>query len=133
MLQALWMVEKFLWAANLLGSTLVVWRLYSLDLYRTYRFFFLNMVLTAARSVVLLQFSPRTHGYYEIWVATEPILWVSYILVVYELYSLVLKKYQGIYSLSRWFLFAAVAVSSIVALLSVMSTTSNALSNLRPL
>jgi hypothetical protein len=133
MLQALWKIEKLLWAANLIGSVLVASRLYWLNLYRTYRFFFLNMVLTAARSLALLPFGPRTHSYYQIWVSTEPILWLSYILVVYELYSLVLKKYQGIYSLGRWFLFAAVAISSIVAMLSVMSVTSNALSTRQPL
>jgi hypothetical protein len=133
MLQVLWYSEKFLWAANLVGSGLVAWRLYSLDLYKTYRFFFLIMVLTAARSMALLPFGPRTPAYYEIWVSTEPLLWMSYILVVYELDSLVLKKYQGIYSLGRWFLFAAVAISSIVALLSVMTVTSNALNSRQPL
>ncbi len=133
MLQSLWKIEKFLWAANLIGSALVAWRLFSLDLYRTYRFFFLNMILTAARSVALLPYGPRTHGYYLIWVSTEPILWVSSILVVYELYSLVLKKYQGLYSLGRWFLFTAIAISSIVALLSVMSVTSNGLNSRQPL
>jgi hypothetical protein len=131
--QAQWMIEKSLWIINLLGSALIVWRLYSLDLHRTYRFFFLNMALMASRSMVLLRFGPRTHTYYDIWVWTQPVLWVSYILVVYELYSLVLKRYKGIYSLGRWFFFAAVATSSVVAVLSVLSTTSSALSNTRPL
>jgi hypothetical protein len=134
MQHSLWMVEKVLWTLSVLGSALVVWRLHSLDLHLTYRFFFLNMALSVARSLALLPFGPRTPIYYKIWVSTEPILWVSYILVVYELYSLVLKQYQGIYSLGRWFFFAAVATSSIVATLSVLTTNStNALGSSLPL
>ena len=128
-----WAIQQFLWTVNVLGSALVAWRLYSLQLSGKYRFFFLNMVLSAARSVALLPYGPRTPTYYEIWVCTEPVLWLSYILVVYELYSLVLKQYQGIYSVGRWFFFGAVATSSVVAALSVMTTTTNALSNIRPL
>jgi hypothetical protein len=55
--------------------------------------------------VSLLPFDPRTQIYYEIWLWTEPVLWLSYILVVYELYSLVLKQYRGIYSVGRRFFF----------------------------
>src|SRR5450755_835983 len=129
MQHSLWMVEKVLWTLSVLGSALVVWRLYSLDLHLTYRFFFLNMALSMARSLALLPFGPRMPIYYRIWVSTEPILWVSYILVAYELYNLVLKQYHGIYSLGRWFFFAAVATSSIIAALTVMTTNGNALSN----
>jgi hypothetical protein len=126
---SLWMIEKFLWTVNILGSALVVWRIYSLDLQWTYRFFFLNMALSVARSLALLPFGPRTPTYYRIWACTEPLLWVSYILVAYELYNMVLKQYWGIYSLGRWFFFAAVATSSIIATITVLTTTGNALSN----
>jgi hypothetical protein len=128
-----WVILQFLWTVNVLGSALVAWRLYSLQIIGKYRFFFLNMALSAARSVALLPFGPRTPTYYQIWVMTEPVLWISYIFVVYELYSLVLKQYQGIYSVGRWFFFGAVATSSVVAALSVMTTTTNALSNASPL
>jgi hypothetical protein len=121
------MLQSFLWRINLIGSALVAWRLYSLDLHRKYRFFFFSIVLQAVRSVALLPFSVRTHIYYEIWVWTQPVLCLSYILVVYELYSLVLKQYQGIYSVGRRFFFAAVAISSVVASVLVMSTTATAL------
>jgi hypothetical protein len=124
---ALWMLQKLLWPVNLIGSALVAWRLYSLDLHRKYRFFFLLMVVQVTRSVSLLPFDTRTQIYYEIWLWTEPVLWLSYILVVYELYSLVLKHYQGIYSVGRRFFFAGVAISSVVASVLVMATTATAL------
>jgi hypothetical protein len=82
----LWMLQKLLWPVNLIGSALVAWRLYSLDLHRKYRFFFLVIVVQVARSVSLLPFDYRTQIYYEMWLWTEPVLWLSYILVVYELY-----------------------------------------------
>jgi hypothetical protein len=123
----LWMLQKLLWPVNLIGSALVAWRLYSLDLYKKYRFFFLVIVVQVARSVSLLPFDTRTQIYYEIWVWTEPVLWLSYILVVYELYSLVLMQYRGIYSVGRRFFFAGVAISSVAANVLVMATTATAL------
>jgi hypothetical protein len=123
----LWMLQRLLWPVNLIGSALVACRLYWLDLHRKYRFFFFIIVVQAARSVSLLPFDTRTQIYYEIWVWTEPVLWLSYILVVYELYSLVLKQYRGIYSVGRRFFFAGVAISSVVAGVLVMATTANAL------
>src|SRR3984893_3204108 len=122
----LWMLQRLLWPVNLIGSALVAWRLYWLDLHRKYRFFFFIIVAQAARSVSLLPFDTRTQLYYEIWLWTEPVLWLSYILVVYELYSLVLKQYRGIYSVGRRFFFAGVAISSVVAGVLVMATTANA-------
>lgn len=123
----LWMLQKLLWPVNLIGAALVAWRLYSLDLHRKYRFFFLVIVAQVARSVSLLPFDYRTQIYYELWLWTEPVLWLSYILVVYELYSLVLKQYQGISSVGRRFFFVGVAISSVVASVLVMATTTTAL------
>src|SRR5438132_686502 len=112
-----WILTKSLWMLNVGGSALVVWRLYSTGLHLTYRFFFASMILSLARSGALLPFYPRSETYYKIWSATQPILWLFYILVVAELYSLVLKRYQGIYSLGRWFFFTAVAISVIISAL----------------
>src|SRR5882762_3930042 len=118
-MQSDWILTKSLWMLNVGGSALVVWRLYSAGLHRTYRFFFASMILTLARSVALLPFTPRSESYYRIWSTTQPLLWLFYVLVVAELYSLVLKKYQGIYSLGRWFFFTAVAISVILSALTV--------------
>src|ERR1700676_5139032 len=104
-----WQLQRIFWTLNVLASALVVWRLYWTNLHRIYRFFFLSLLLTLLRSVVPLPFGPRLLAYYRIWVSTEPILWLSYILVVFELYSLVLKHYRGIYTVGRVFFFVAVA------------------------
>src|SRR4029077_16568010 len=95
-------------------------------------FFFTSLTLALLRSIALLPFGPRQPAYYRIWASTEPILWVSYILVVFELYSLVLKRYRGIYSVSRMFFFIAVAASTIISALTVLPTMTGALAK-RPL
>lgn len=122
-----WILQKSLWTLNILAGVLVVWRLYSAGLYRRYRFFFAGTVLVVARSAALFPFSPLTPVYYGIWASTEPFLWLAYSLVVFELYTLVLKEYRGIYSLGRWFFFTAMATSVILSALTIFPTTAGAL------
>jgi hypothetical protein len=119
--------QNSLWTLNVLASALVVWRIYSSGLYRTYRFFFASLVLALARSAALFPFSTRTGSYFRIWATTEPILWLSYGFVVFELYSLVWKQYRGIYSLGRTFFFAAIATSVTISAVTVFPTMTGAL------
>ena len=114
--------ETSLWTLNFLASAFVVWRLYSLGLQKTYRYFFAGMALAVLRTAILFPFGPRTEIYYHIWVATQPLLWLSYVLIVAELYSLALRHYRGIYSLGRWFFFGAVAIATIISALTVLPT-----------
>jgi hypothetical protein len=121
-LRILWIVNNSLWILNLLGSALVIWRLYFVGLQKTYRFFFAYMVLSLVRSVILYQFNPLKETYYQIWVFTQPLLWLLFVLVVSELYSLVLRQYPGIYSVSRWFFFGAVTLSAVISAATVFIT-----------
>jgi len=127
-----WILQKSLWALNIGASAFVVWRLYVTGLHRTYRFFFAGIIVAIVRSAALFPLSPRAKGYYLVWVWTEPLLCLFYILVVFELYALALQHYRGIYSLSRWFFFAAVALSAIVSAITVFPTMGGALAS-RPL
>src|SRR5437667_4857366 len=117
-----WSILKFLWTANVLATALVVWRLYSIKLHRIYRFFFASIALAVVRSAVLYPFSPRGNTYYVIWSVTEPFIWVSYVLVVSELYSLTLRQYTGIRSVGRSFFFIAVAISVVLSALTIFTT-----------
>jgi hypothetical protein len=130
--QLVWILQGAFWILNVLAAALVVWRLYSAGLHLIYRFFFAALVFATLRSMVLMPFGPKSPIFYWIWVATEPILWLSYILVVFELYSLVLKHYRGIYSVGRTFFFAAVATSAIASALTVLLTMTGTL-GARPL
>jgi hypothetical protein len=115
-----WIFQRFVWTLNFVGSALVAWKLCSLGLQKTYRFFVAYMALSALRTAVLFPFAPTTWTYYRIWSATEPLFWLCYILVVGELYSLVFRRYQGIYSLGRWFFFVAVGAAVIISALTVL-------------
>jgi hypothetical protein len=122
-----WILQKSFWTLNVLASAFVVGRLYWAGLHRTYRFFFASLVFALLRSAALFPFGTRNWIYYRIWAGTEPILWVSYVLVVFELYSLVLKQYHGIYSVGRKFFFVAVATSTVISALTVLPTMTGAL------
>jgi hypothetical protein len=125
------LILKAFWALNLIGSALVIWRLYSLDLHRIYRYFFASMAVGLARSAILFPFSPIDKIYYHIWISTQPLIWLTYILVVFELYSFVLQQYRGIYSLGRWFFFGALGVSLLITALTVVPTIQVASSTAR--
>jgi hypothetical protein len=122
-----WVLQKSFWTLNVLASAFVAWRLYSAGLHRIYRFFFASLVFALVRSFALFPFSTRSSSYYRIWASTEPVLWLSYVLVVFELYSLVLKQYRGIYSVGRMFFFVAVATSTVISALTVLPTMTGAL------
>jgi len=112
----IWLFQKSIWALNVLGSALVVWRLYSLKLHTTYQYFFIGTAFAVIRSSALFPFPPTDKVYYyPIWSWTEPLLWLSYVLIVAELFRLVLREYRGIYTLGRWFFFGAVGIAVFIS------------------
>ncbi len=115
-----WLIEKSLWTLTVPARALVLLRLYTLRLHNPYRAFFAYLVLSLLRTALLLPFSPQSKIYLDIYVFTQPAIWLFYILVVAELYSLVLKNYPGISSLWRWLFFAALGVAVVVSMLTVL-------------
>src|SRR5262245_30775295 len=76
-------------------------------LYKRYRILFFFLCLQVARSVALFVASQTAHprnAYSWTWVCTEPLISLSYILVVSELYTLVLQNYKGLQTVGRWIL-----------------------------
>ena len=123
-------ILSLLWGFSIVANATAALRLYQLDLNRVYRFFFAFLVLTTARSLLLLPFNVRENTYSLIYLATLPILWVFYILIVLELYSLVLQNYSGIYSLGRWTLYGALFFSVTVSILTLIPSWGNEKSKL---
>jgi hypothetical protein len=104
-------VQQILWWLSLaLGAGLLI-RLVSARLQRSYIWFFILICLELARGIVLLQIPPRTNSYAYFFMITDAVKWLLCILVVLELYSLALKEHEGIASLSRWIMTAAVLVA----------------------
>ncbi|MGC9946386.1 MAG: hypothetical protein ABSF64_08465 [Bryobacteraceae bacterium] len=93
------------------GATLLSVRLYTSGLHRRYRAFLLFLAFFILQNVVMITLGAGSGAYQKVWVLSEPIEWFFYAWVVLELYSLVLKDYQGLYTAGRWSLIMAVSVA----------------------
>ena len=92
-------------------------KLFSTGLYRRYRALFAYLLFRFfyTSSLVLVFQDPRTAAYQRFWVLTEPIIWLFYVMLVIELYSLVLEKHRGLYTLGRWVLYLGLSVSILIS------------------
>jgi hypothetical protein len=109
---------------SLIGSALTAAKLYHGGLYRKYRFFFWYFLFRVPNTAWPLFFNnffnTKAILYYYFWVSTEPVTWIFHTLVVLELYKLVLEKHKGLYTLGRWAMFAGIATSVTISLLSLI-------------
>ncbi|MBZ5591433.1 MAG: hypothetical protein LAP39_04290 [Acidobacteriia bacterium] len=93
-----------------------------LKLARSYRFFLAYLVFDCVRSLVLWPYSPGSDFFLNLWRATEPLIWMLYVLVVLELCSLVFKDYRGIHALGRWIVYGSLALSVLLSTVTVLPT-----------
>lgn len=87
---------------------------------RQRRIFWFYLLFHSLRSLALLVIPQGRTWYGHVYVATEPILWLFYVLIVIELYSDALEDFGGISALSRWVLTGLVVVSLIISLSSLI-------------
>jgi len=114
---------SFFQIVSILGSTLVVIKLYSSGLYRRYRVFFLYFILRVpylSFSWVRYHQGSSTRAYLDLFLYTEPVVMLFYILVVLELYRLVLERYKGLYTMGRWAMYLAIAISVAISVLTLL-------------
>lgn len=103
--------EQVLWVLNFVLLLAVSTKLAWTRLFRTYFWFFLFINFQAIQSAGMLPLDPASNLYAWVYIGTQPLLWILYILVVLELYSLSLRNHPGIASLSRWVLLGAMSVA----------------------
>lgn len=77
--------------------------------HRVYRGFFVYLLFRVLRSGGLSFLDPSRGRYFEVWVCTEPLVWILFGYAVFELSSIALGDYRGLASLSRKTLVAGVA------------------------
>lgn len=131
-------VLECVWWLTIAGHLLLFVRLRLAGLQRSYRYFSGYLLFRVLRAVLLIavpwgvrQFERKpntpfaTNAYGWVWLLTEPVLWVFWVLVVLELYSLVLQNYKGIASLGRWVLLAGLAVAVVISFLTLQADLSN--------
>ncbi len=104
-------LEQVLWVAGLGLSVALVVKMVLQRLFRVYRSFFAYLCFEILQSLVLLPVSPSTNLYGWLFLISQPVRWLIYILVVLELYSLAFASYKGIASLSRWVVTASLGVA----------------------
>ncbi len=105
------MNAEILNAAIMLGAGLLCARLCLSGLHRRYQAFFVFLIFFALQNLAVAVAGYTSSAYYRFYVVTEPVAWFLYAWVVLELYSLVLKDYQGLYTVGRWSLMAAIALA----------------------
>jgi len=105
---------------TLTGSALTVLKLYRTGLYHRYRMFFLLFLFQIPNTIWPLLVEVNSQPYEKIWVFTEPVLWLLYVLVVLELYRLVLEGHKGLYSLGRWIMYGAIGIAIVISILSLL-------------
>lgn len=113
--------ERLLSYALLLLYILLIGKMVRSGLHRHYRSFFQFISVAAAQTVVCVSLLPYPKAYAWAYLLTQPAIWLFYILVVLELYSLVLSKHEGIATLGRWVMMIAVPISIFVSMLSLLA------------
>ena len=96
----------FVGAAAVLSGRLIISGLSS-----RYRAFLAYLIFAAVQEAILSSLDQSKNPYYYVWAYTEPIVWVLFVLVVLELYSLVLHDFQGLATIGRWALIVAFLVA----------------------
>jgi hypothetical protein len=104
----------------LLGSVLMVLKLYRTGLYHRYPIFFAFFIFRIPNSIWPLFLDLSSDLYQKMWVLTDPIGLGFYVLMVVELYKLVLEKYKGLYTLGRWALYISLAISVLISAISLL-------------
>lgn len=121
---------SFFEVVTIVGAALTVLKLVTSGLYRRYRIFFGYFLFRIPYMTGFLILSHlkglrggdgiRSYLYFYAFFYSEPILILAYILVVIELYSLVLERYKGIYTLGRWAMYGAVLISGTISVLTML-------------
>jgi hypothetical protein len=108
-------VQRFLQWLTIGAYAVLLLKIYACKELHHYRYFTFYLIVQFARSLVLASMKSGTMAYGWIFLITAPLIWVCYILVVIELYSLILSSYQGIATFGRYTLASALALSVLVS------------------
>jgi hypothetical protein len=120
-------IESLLQILSLVCGLLAVARVVQLGLVRTYPCFFSFLCIPAVLQVVVVSYGYRSLVFFWAWASLEPLRMISYILVVWELFSAVFRNYAGLRSLSRWVMGLAAVFAPIGLILTVFAPDSSIL------
>lgn len=113
-------IEQALWFLSLLLSVFLIFRIVSQGLVRAYAWFFVYLCVGVTQFLIAFPLNPGTNAYAWTYLISQPVIWFLYILIVLELYSLVLRNHKGIATLGSWTLSAALGISILISLLTLL-------------
>lgn len=114
------LLTKAFLVIGLVGCLLTASRLLWSGLSRRYPVFTLYIILVGLDSVWPVLIPQKSILYARLWTFTEPSLHVFSIFCVLELYRLMLERYKGLYSLGRWVMYGASALSVVISILMLL-------------
>ena len=111
--------QRLLSYVGVIGTMVLLAKLYSTGLARVYRWFTRFLILGMIASCSLLVVGRGTNAYAMTWFCSKPLEWLLSLAVLLEIYSLVMARYPGIASLMRWAVIAAAGIAFTVSMLSL--------------
>ena len=108
-----------MWFSSIVLTLLLIARILLSRLETAYGWFLAFLFVSVAQSAAVL-LAPNEEIYGWIFVITQPVVWVLFILVVLELYSRVLQKHPGIATLGQWTVLGALPISIGVSILTLI-------------
>jgi hypothetical protein len=108
--------EDLVWYFGLLLMAAVLGRLYSLRLVRRYPALACCMGLQVLRAIPHLTLNVNTNAYALTYMATVPLLLLSYVWVAVEIHGLAFRDYQGLSILGRRVMLGVLGISAGVAI-----------------
>jgi len=111
--------EGVLWLFSGLATAALLVRLIAFGFVRQYQFFVAFLALALVRDVLFASgwLSKQTYGLVYFW--SELLNLFLFTLITLELFSLILSKYPGIQSVSKWFLSGSLGISMVLAVFSL--------------
>ena len=103
---------------SLLFDIVVVLRLLYLKLYRTYPFFCAMLCIPLILQTYVVYYGTKSHEFLHAFWYLEPIRNVLFVLVVWELFSVIFRNYAGLRSLSRW----VMGIAAVIAMIGIALT-----------
>lgn len=90
-----------------------------------YRFFAIYLSVDLLTTIVGMWFHPRSEAFARVWMARAPLIWIAYVLVVFELYSRILESHKGIATVGRMTMVAFVGVAALASGLTLLVEINN--------
>src|SRR5579871_6587659 len=109
--------QQWLSYISVIGTIVLIGKLYVAGLATTYRWFTRYLLMTAGSSALMLIVVSGNERA-VIWACVKPLEWMLSLAVLLEIYSLLMARYPGVASLMRW---AAVGAAGISFTLSILS------------